>query len=73
MSSPRRNNQNNGKNYKNHNTIFVYKWDCKIPNTRKNNAVLDTSRKGIDNVRELVKGAKAYLPYTAGKYKLESK
>ena len=34
------------------------------------NAVLDTSRKVIDNVRELVKGARAYLPYTAGKYKL---
>ena len=34
------------------------------------NAVLDTSKKVIDNVRELVKGARAYLPYTAGKYKL---
>ena len=34
------------------------------------NAVLDTSRKVIDNVRELTKGARAYLPYTAGKYKL---
>jgi len=34
------------------------------------NAVLDTSRKVIDNVRELTKGARSYLPYTAGKYKL---
>jgi hypothetical protein len=34
------------------------------------NAVLDTSRNVIDNVRELVKGCRAYLPYTGGKYKL---
>ena len=34
------------------------------------NAVLDTSKKVIDNVRELVKGCRGYLPYTSGKYKL---
>jgi predicted phage tail protein len=34
------------------------------------NAVLDTSRKIIENVRELVKGCRGYLPYTSGKYKL---
>ena len=34
------------------------------------NAVIDTSRNIIDNVRELVKGCRAYLPYTGGKYKL---
>ena len=31
---------------------------------------LPLSRKLIDNVRDLVKGARSYLPYTAGKYKL---
>ncbi len=34
------------------------------------NAVLDTSKKVIDNVRELIKGCRGYLPYTSGKYKL---
>ena len=34
------------------------------------NAVLDTSKKVIDNVRELIKGCRGYLPYTAGKYSL---
>ena len=34
------------------------------------NAVIDTSRKVIDNVRELVKGMRGYLPYVQGKYKL---
>ena len=34
------------------------------------NTVLDTSQKLIDNVRELLKGCRGYLPYTAGKYKL---
>ena len=34
------------------------------------NAVLDTSRKLIENVRELIKGCRGYLPYTSGKYKL---
>ena len=34
------------------------------------NAVLDTSKKVIENVRELVKGCRGYLPYSAGKYKL---
>ncbi len=34
------------------------------------NAVLDTSQKIIDNVRELLKGCRGYLPYTGGKYKL---
>lgn len=34
------------------------------------NAVLDTSKKVIDNVRDLLKGCRGYLPYTAGEYKL---
>ena len=34
------------------------------------NAVIDTSRKVIDNVRELVKGARSYLPFSSGKYKM---
>ena len=34
------------------------------------NAVIDTSRKLIENVRELIKGCRGYLPYTSGKYKL---
>ena len=34
------------------------------------NAVLDTSKRVIENVRELVKGCRGYLPYTSGKYKL---
>ncbi len=34
------------------------------------NTVLDTSQKIIDNVRELLKGCRGYLPYTSGKYKL---
>jgi len=34
------------------------------------NAVIDTSKKVIDNVRDLIKGCRGYLPYTAGKYKL---
>ena len=34
------------------------------------NAVIDTSRKVIDNVREIVKGMRGYLPYVQGKYKL---
>ena len=34
------------------------------------NAVLDTSQKIIENVRELLKGCRGYLPYTGGKYKL---
>ena len=34
------------------------------------NAVLDTSKKIIENVRELVKGCRGYLPYSSGKYKL---
>ncbi len=34
------------------------------------NAVLDTSQKIIDNVRELLKGCRGYLPYTGGKYRL---
>ena len=34
------------------------------------NAVLDTSKKVIENVRELVKGCRGYLPYSSGKYKL---
>jgi len=32
------------------------------------NAVIDTSAKVIDNVRELIKGCRGYLPYSAGKY-----
>ena len=34
------------------------------------NAVLDTSKKLLDNVRELLKGCRGYLPYTQGKYNL---
>ena len=34
------------------------------------NAVIDTSRKIIENVRELVKGCRGYLPYSSGKYSL---
>ena len=34
------------------------------------NAVLDTSRKIIENVRELVKGCRGFIPYSSGKYKL---
>jgi hypothetical protein len=34
------------------------------------NVVLDTSKRVIENVRELVKGCRGYLPYTSGKYKL---
>ena len=34
------------------------------------NVVLDTSKKVIENVRDLLKGCRGYLPYTAGEYKL---
>jgi hypothetical protein len=34
------------------------------------NAVLDTSKKIIDNTRILLKGCRGYLPYTSGKYNL---
>ena len=34
------------------------------------NAVLDTSKKVIENVREILKGCRGFLPYTSGKYKL---
>ena len=34
------------------------------------NTVIDTSKNVIDNVKELVKGSRGYLPYTQGKYKL---
>ncbi len=34
------------------------------------NAVIDTSKKLLENVRELLKGCRGYLPYTAGKYSL---
>ena len=34
------------------------------------NFVLDTGRKVIDNLKELIKGCRGYLPYTQGKYKL---
>jgi hypothetical protein len=34
------------------------------------NTALDTSQKIIDNVRELLKGCRGYLPYTQGIYKL---
>ena len=34
------------------------------------NAVLDTSKKVIDNVRELLRGCRGYLPYVQGKYRL---
>ena len=34
------------------------------------NTVVDTSQKIIDNVREILKGCRGYLPYIEGKYKL---
>ena len=34
------------------------------------NAVIDTSKKIIDNVRELLAGCRGYLPFSGGKYKL---
>jgi len=34
------------------------------------NVALDTSRNIIDNVRELIKGCRGYLPYASGKYSL---
>ena len=34
------------------------------------NAVLDTSKKVIENLRELIKGCRGFLPYSSGKYKL---
>jgi len=34
------------------------------------NAVLDTSKKIIENVRELLSGCRGYLPFAGGKYKL---
>ena len=34
------------------------------------NYVLDTGRKVIDNLRELIKGCRGYIPYTQGKYQL---
>ena len=34
------------------------------------NTVLDTSRKVIENVRDIIKGCRGYLPYVSGKYKL---
>jgi len=34
------------------------------------NTALDTSKPIIDNVRELIKGCRGYLPYSAGKYSL---
>ncbi len=34
------------------------------------NAVLDTSKKIIENVRIILRGCRGYLPYTGGKYKL---
>ena len=32
------------------------------------NAVIDTSKKVIDNVRDIIKGMRGYLPYVQGKY-----
>jgi len=34
------------------------------------NAVLDTSKKVINNVRDLIKGMRGFMPYVEGKYKL---
>nr|BAR32347.1 Phage-related protein tail component [uncultured Mediterranean phage uvMED] len=34
------------------------------------NAVLDTSKKVISNLRELITGCRGFLPYASGKYKL---
>ena len=39
-------------------------------NIFETNAVLDTSKKVLDNVRELIKGCRGYLPYIGGKYNL---
>ena len=34
------------------------------------NGVIDTSRKVIDNVRDILRGCRGYLPYVQGKYRL---
>ena len=34
------------------------------------NAVIDTSKKVLDNVRDIIRGMRGYLPYVQGKYKL---
>jgi len=34
------------------------------------NAVIDTSKKIIENVREILNGCRGYLPFTSGEYKL---
>ena len=34
------------------------------------NAVIDTSKKIIENVREMLNGCRGYLPFTSGEYKL---
>ena len=34
------------------------------------NGVIDTSAKVLENVKDLIKGCRGYLPYTAGKYHL---
>jgi fibronectin type 3 domain-containing protein len=34
------------------------------------NAVIDTSKRVIDNVREIIKGMRGYLPFVQGKYRL---
>jgi len=39
-------------------------------NIFETNAVLDTSKKVLDNVRELIKGCRGYLPYIGGQYNL---
>jgi len=39
-------------------------------NIFETNAVLDTSKKVLENVRELIKGCRGYLPYIGGKYNL---
>jgi hypothetical protein len=39
-------------------------------NIFETNAVLDTSKKVLENVRELIKGCRGYLPYIGGQYSL---
>ena len=48
-------------------TPFLGGSDINIFDT---NAVIDTSRKVIDNVRDILRGCRGYLPYVQGKYRL---
>jgi hypothetical protein len=50
-------------------TVTPYSGGSNI-NVFDTNTALDTSRNILDNVRELLKGCRGYLPYNAGKYNL---